>query len=435
MTRVFIIFFVLIFNQNLFGQKSHIAEIDVLHYNAEIEPDITKKTIRGHATISFNVIRTGTIMLDRGDLVVESVQIKNKKIPFELKAGKLSFEVAQITTNQTYVIDVHYYGAPTRGIVFYPELEQVYTVFSTSQWLVCKDQPDDKATHELKITIPSHLKGVASGQLQKSAANGNTTVMEWGESKPFPTYIYGFAVGRFNEFTDSTGNVKLRYLSSAYSTSELKKVFTETKSMIQFFEERSDVSYPGQSYTQVLGEGNVSQEMACFTVMRLSYGKQVLADSSNINLAAHELAHQWWGNSVTCANWNHFWLNEGFAVFMASAFKEYRYGRVHYLKDIDTYRDAYETVVKKGVDKPLTFKDWLNPTSDDRTLVYYKGAYVLHLLREQLGEEAFWQGIKEYTSAHFGKNVTAADLRKVLEKASGKDLAPFFSKWIAHSEE
>ncbi|HEX6890866.1 MAG TPA: M1 family aminopeptidase, partial [Chryseolinea sp.] len=229
---------------------------------------------------------------------------------------------------------------------------------------------------------------------------------------------------------DSIGNLELRYLSSSYSSTELSQIFTETKSMIQFFEERSGVSYPGRSYTQVLGEGNVSQEMAGFTVIRLNYGKQVLSNSSDINLAAHELAHQWWGNSVTCVNWNHFWLNEGFAVFMSSAFKEFRFGREHYLKDIETYHNAYQAVVKKGLDKPLIFQNWINPTSDDRTLVYYKGAYILHLLREQLGEKMFWDGVKLYTSAYFGKSVVSNDLRRVMEDVSGRDLRPFFAKWI-----
>ena len=282
----------------------------------------------------------------------------------------------------------------------------------------------------MRITCPSNLKVVASGEMEKTTSKGNKTVFEYRQSKAFPTYTFGFAAGPYNEFRDSTGNLELRYLSSAYTSAELSRIFVETKSMIQFFEERSGVTYPGKSYTQVLGEGNVSQEMAGFTVMRLNYGKQVLANASEINLAAHELAHQWWGNSVTCVNWNHFWLNEGFAVFMSSAFKEFRFGRDHYLKDISTYHDAYDAVVKKGLDKPLIFQNWLNPTSDDRTLVYYKGAYVIHLLREQLGEKAFWEGIKQYTSTYFGKSVTSKDLQQVMEKVSGQDLSPFFSRWI-----
>jgi aminopeptidase N len=412
-------------------ESNKAAEIDVLRYSAEIEPDLTEKSVQGQVTIVFNVTRMGDkVEFDCGDLQIESVQSNGKQISFESKNGKVSISPGTTTENHSYEVTFKYHGSPSRGINFFPEQEEVYTVFSTSQWLVCKDQPDDKATLQLKVTIPSRLKAVGSGDIQKQTRiPDDKTIIEWSLSEPFPTYTYGFAIGPYNEFVDS-GNLTLRYLSAAYTSTELEKIFGGTRNIIQFFEQRSGVSYKRKSYTQILGEGNVSQEMAGFTVIRLNYGKQVLGNSSDINLAAHELAHQWWGNSVTCVNWNHFWLNEGFAVFMSSAYKETKFGREEYLKDISTYKDAYQSVVNKGLDKPLTFPNWRNPSSDDRTLVYYKGAYVLHLLREQLGEKAFWEGVKQYTSTYSGKSVTAKDFRQVMEKVSGQDLGPFFSKWI-----
>lgn len=411
------------------------AEIDVLDYSAEIEPDISKKSIKGQVTIRFNVVRTGIkVVFDCGDLQIEGVHVNGKEIPFETKDNKVSIRTGTINADQSHELTILYHGSPTRGINFFPEQEEVYTVFSTSHWLVCKDQPDDKATLTIKITFSSDLKAVGSGEIKKQTRSANDkTTIEWSLSEPFPTYTYGFAIGPYNEFVDSSGDLALRYLSTAYSSTELEKIFASTRSIIQFFEQRSGVAYDGKSYVQVLGEGNVSQEMAGFTVMRLNYGKQVLGNSSDINLAAHELAHQWWGNGVTCVNWNHFWLNEGFAVFMSSAYKEFKFGREQYLKDISTYEEAYQSVVKKGLDKPLTFPNWRNPTSDDRTLVYYKAAYVVHLLREQLGEEVFWDGVKKYTSAYYGKSVTAKDFQQVMEDVSGKDLSPFFSKWIGGS--
>jgi len=429
-----ILFLLLIINTSLNGQDAtQPAETDVLNYSCDIEPDITRKTVHGRVTITFNIVSAGTkLSFDCGNLVIESVQIKGKEIPINVKGNKMSIQVSDIPkAEQPYEVDIQYHGSPTRGINFFTELEQVYTVFSTSQWVVCKDSPDDKATLSMRITCPSHLKVVGTGELaKKTTLKENKIIFEWSQPTAFPTYTFGFAVGPYNEFIDSKGALELRYLSSAYSSAELMQIFAETKSMIQFFEERSGVSYPGKSYTQVLGEGNVSQEMAGFTVIRLNYGKQVLESPSDINLAGHELAHQWWGNSVTCLNWNHFWLNEGFAVFMSSAFKEFRFGRDLYLKDISVYKDAYQAVVKKGVDKPLIFQNWINPTSDDRTLVYYKGAYSLHLLREQLGEKAFWDGVKKYTTTYFGKSVVSRDLRQVMEDVSGQDLGPFFATWI-----
>src|SRR4029077_16097967 len=112
-----------------------------------------------------------------------------------------------------------------------------------------------------------------------------------------------------------------------------------------------------------------------FTALNDTYGKKVLANDHDIWLGAHELAHQWWGIMVTGRDWNHFWLNEGMATFMAAAYLEHRFGRADYLREIESYRTNYERVLKAGHDKSLVFPAWLKPTADDRTLVYDKGAY------------------------------------------------------------
>jgi aminopeptidase N len=150
----------------------------------------------------------------------------------------------------------------------------------------------------------------------------------------------------------------------------------------------------------------------------------------SITLAAHELAHQWWGNQVTCRDWTHFWLNEGFATFMAAAYNERRFGRAAYLREIDARRARYEQVRDAGHDRSLVFPNWDRPTADDRTLVYQKGAVVLHELRATLGDRRFWEGIRRYTRTNFGKSVTAADFQQAMERSSGEALSDFFAKWV-----
>jgi aminopeptidase N len=166
------------------------------------------------------------------------------------------------------------------------------------------------------------------------------------------------------------------------------------------------------------------------------YGKEVLANEQDQWLGAHEFAHQWWGNMVTCRDWNHFWLNEGIASFMAAAYLEHRFGRAAYMREIETFRANYEKVKAAGKDKSLVFPDWLNPTREDRTLVYDKGAYVMHLLRAEMGERAFWNGLRLFTRRHFGKSVTTSDFINAMENAGSKtkdnagSLRRFFAKWI-----
>jgi aminopeptidase N len=156
----------------------------------------------------------------------------------------------------------------------------------------------------------------------------------------------------------------------------------------------------------------------------------VMADSTETNLIAHELAHQWWGNMITCKEWGHIWLNEAFATYMSAAYNEYRFGRNKYEQNIKAYYEVYEKIKAKGADKPLVFKEWINPTADDRNLVYFKGAYVLHLLREELGEENFWKGIHSYSRLYYGKGVLTKDFQQAMENSSKKDLSQFFDKWV-----
>lgn len=413
--------------------QEKLSKIDALHYSAFIEPDIQTKSIKGKVSIRFTTSGDNTrFKLDCGDLIIESIRAGEKVIPYESRNSTIILSQKDFgNLKGPYELEILYHGNPRWAMSFFSEPEEVYTVFSTSRWMVCNDSPNDKATLELKIKLPKDFQVVAVGELtDKSPVEDDKIIFTWTESKSVPTYTFGFVAGHFNEAIDRSGKIKLQYFAKSYHDAELKKIFEETSATMRFFENRSGVAYPGTVYSQVETQGTASQEMSGFCVLRNGYGKQVLNDPTEINLSAHELAHQWWGNQVTCSDWNHFWLNEGFAVFMSSAFKEQRFGREAYLKDIEIYFNAYQKVVSEGKDKPLVFSNWSNPTAEDRTLVYYKGAYVLHLLREKLGEKEFWSAIKLYTVSNFGKSVVSKDLQDAIEQSSGKNLTDFFSEWI-----
>jgi aminopeptidase N len=283
----------------------------------------------------------------------------------------------------------------------------------------------------LQLILPSTLTAVANGELvsQHELPNAKRN-FKWRQSTPIPTYIFGFAVGPFKVVKDKHRNVELQYLATNYSEAEVRRIFRATPDMLDFFAAHAGVEYADKTYTQVLAAGGVEQEMSSFTALKESYGKDLLENEQDLWLAAHEFAHQWWGNMVTCRDWNHFWLNEGVATFMAAAYLEHRFGRAAYLREIETYRKNYEKVRAAGKDKSLVFPDWLNPTAEDRTLVYDKGAYVLHLLREEMGERAFWRGFQIFTRRYFGKSVVTSDFIAAMEEANGKSLHDFFAKWV-----
>jgi aminopeptidase N len=167
--------------------------------------------------------------------------------------------------------------------------------------------------------------------------------------------------------------------------------------MLRFFEDRAGVPYPEATYTQVLTVEGSYQEMSGFAVMPETYGRALLADDHANYLVAHELAHQWWGNQVTCRDFTHFWLNEGFATYMAAAYREHRFGRQG-IWTTSTWRARSTTGPRGGKDRSLVFPNWDRPPRRPHAR-HQKGALV-HELRETLGDRAFWDGIRRYTRAN-----------------------------------
>ncbi|MEI2454311.1 M1 family metallopeptidase [Lysobacter firmicutimachus] len=411
--------------------------IDVLHYTARIEPDLSARSLRGQVAIRFQVLAAGQqqIDFDAGELEIESVREGGQALGFEKLDQRLRVKLAApAKAGQRREIEIAYRGAPKFGLEFHPERSEVYTVFSTSQWLVCVDAPRERATLDLSLTVPSGLKAVGNGRLvARNALGGHRETYRWRQDLAMPSYVYGFAAGRYREAGGSGERAELRYLSAEMSVPQLRKVFADTADMLRFFGRRAGIRYTG-TYTQALVAKTIGQEHAGFALMSESYGREVLAQPDAQALIAHEAAHQWWGNAVTCRDWNEFWLNEGFANFMAAAYLQHRYGEAAYRGQVEGWKRRLDKLRETGKDHALIYERWLKPSADDRAVVYQKGAYVLHLLREELGERAFWRGVRAYTRAHYGHSVTSADLRRAMERASGRDLGGFFARWVESAE-
>ncbi len=407
---------------------------DVTHYDATVEPNIAEKTVKGRVVIDLVPMADSldAIELDIGALSVDAVRDGAAPVGFTQGDRRLRIPLEPpAPRGRKRRLEIAYHGAPRFGLEFAPEKSQTYTIFSTSQWLPCVDAPADKATLRLSLVVPRGLAVVANGRpIATHSLSGDRVSHEWRLDQAAPTYTFGFAAGRFNEAVDHNGKPRLRYLSTDASPAQLQQVFANTRDMLAFFEVRSGVRYEGVSYTQALVERTIGQELAGFSLMSEEYGQSVLSEPREFGLLAHELAHQWWGNRVTCSDWTHFWLNEGFATFMAAAHREARFGHDAYMKDVEAWRARYERVRAAGHDRSLVFPNWDRPTPDDRALVYQKGALVLHELRERLGDHTFWAGIRAYTRAHLDGSVVTADFQSAMEKTARRDLSAFFNQWV-----
>jgi aminopeptidase N len=401
---------------------------DVTSYNLTIEPDINEGSVKGSVTINFKINKDiDSVIFDSGNLTIEKVTGSNIA-SYRTINKRLIVCLSKRDCIQNQIV-VDYAGYPEKGLIFDRENNQVYTSFFTSHWMVCNDSPGDKALLYLNITVPIDKTCIASGELINTAELNNKVTWSYQLNTESPSYTYGFAVGRFNEAEEKHNEVSLKYYALNYTSEQIKDIFKETPSMISFFEDKSGVRYFQTTYSQVL-TGKFYQEMSGFSMLKDGYGAMVLKDSTGTNLISHEMAHQWWGNQITCKTWNHFWLNEGMATFMSAAYNEYRFGKKKYLSDIESYRKVYEEIKSRGNDRSLVFEDWSGPSKDDRNLVYFKGAYVIHLIKEKLGDEAFWNAVRFYSTKYFGQAVETVDFQRAVEESSGVDFNDFFNEWV-----
>jgi aminopeptidase N len=190
------------------------------------------------------------------------------------------------------------------------------------------------------------------------------------------------------------------------------------------------VPLPEGHYTQVLIDGDEAQEVSSYSVVGTNGMDPVLTYPHEDWLAAHELAHQWWGNLITCAEWRDLWMDEGLTTFMVAAWKEQRWGRADYDREMDHARRTLAKQIAADRDYPLSWPGAYPSLRNKRAIEYSKGALFFDTLRTTLGEHAFWAGIKRYTRKNAGRSVTAGDLEAAMEKASGQNLSALFTEWV-----
>lgn len=418
------------------------AGFDVLDYRADLDVRPAEKRIEGDEEIDLasrsEALRE--VDLEAQGLEIAGVSSAGRALPFRTADGKLIVALdPPARQGETRTLRVRYAGSPQKGLRF--TAGGVYTAFNTSSWLVSKSNPGDKATLTLRLILPAGLEVAASGHpVSRETLPDGRERHVWREDRPYSAYLFGFAAARFSEGTTeataAAGPVKLRFLAAGLTPAHLATVFAGTADMLRFFEQRSGVPYPAGRYTQALLPDGPAQEMAEMALLDEDYGRSVLADPREDALVAHELSHQWWGNLLTCADWSDFWLNEGMATYMAAAWKEHAWGRDDYEREIVLARRRYGRAVAEGKDRPLVFTGWKEAGEMGGAVTYSKGALVLHLLRRELGDTAFWAGLRAYsrTAAAAGGVVHTRDLQKGMEQASGRDLGWFFDQWVYATE-
>jgi aminopeptidase N len=406
------------------------------HYEAALHLDAASGRLTGTAHLRVRALGgpLSTMDLDVDELDVTGARAGRQPLRFVQQAdttlgGRLVVTFPRpLKPGSRCTLTIDYTGVPKRGLHFGPD--QVWTAFSTSHWLPSNGRPDNRASFRLRLDVPEAWSVVANGRCIREDVRNHRRFSTWSEAVPLPSFVFGFAAGNFQLAEMPDGKVRLRLFSARHTPEELLRLAELTKSMPGFFAERAGVPYAGGSYTQVFAHGGPMQEVGSFTLLPEQYADELLAHPDEQWLMAHELAHQWWGIGVSCRTWSDFWLNEGTATFLADVYLGERFGTARYQLEIERSRRLWEELKQKGQDRPLHFTGWTTPQQAGGRLPYHKGAWVLHLLREEIGADAFWCGLRAYTQAHWQETVTSADLQQAMERASGRNLEAFFRTWV-----
>ena len=405
---------------------------DVDHYDVKIEPDFSSRKLIGEVTIDLHSIADGldVIELDAAPAIQISAVVENyASLRFERNGSLVIVHPDKpVRLGEERHITIRYEAQPGRGLQFFPN--QAWAAYFTSDWMVCNDRPEDRASLHLIITTAPGMKAAASGKLVGTHRAGPRVVSEWRQDQEVPPFVFGFAAGDLVERTAQEDKVKLVYLGPPRLAKDLAKVLHPTEAALRFFVTQTGIPYPGPAYTQALVQQGPEQEEAGLTLLPESYGQDLVSRPDDLWLLAHELAHQWYGIGIACRDWSDFWLSEGMATFLADVFLGEQFGPERYTREIQEAKKTYEQLKAEGKDRPLSVHDWNAPKEAGGSLPYYKGAYVLHLLRQQMGDEAFWRGMRVYTKDNWGKQVTSRDFEKSMEAVTDMPLKDFFDQWI-----
>ncbi|WP_394843497.1 hypothetical protein LZC95_41425 [Pendulispora brunnea] len=403
--------------------------VRVVHHDVHLELQLEPPALSGSEVLRVRATQpTHTLVLDAKDLRVTQVSRDATPLPFRQEGERLLIQFSTPLVGDVSLQLAWHASVSGKMPRFSADHQEVWDGYRSSAWMPTLLAPEQRATLTLRITAPAELKVVASGRpLGASAAGAGRTLHAFALEQPAPTFLFGFAAGHFAEATLAVDGVTLRALGPAGA--DLAGALAITAPMYRFLRQRTGLSFPSAEYTQVFVQGDAAQEAAGLAFLAAESIDDVRKDPTEDWIFSHELAHQWFAWRVACADFGDFWLNEGFATFLVAAYKEERWGRAAYEREVALWRTRSAKVHAEGHDAPVSLPTHPSEPAP-RGVTYSRGALVLDRLRSELGDAAFWAGIQRYIRDQSGHAARTEELRTALESATGRDLRPFFARWV-----
>jgi aminopeptidase N len=406
---------------------------DVQHYTVDLVVDMDANTISGTVTVDASATQNLTRFdLDYTGPAISAVSVDGRPADFSRSGGELTITpAAGLEKGQPFAAAVTYRGTPGCGqsgsqppvyMCGWTRYDQGVLVAAEpsgqSSWLPLNETPADKASYTFRITVARPWVVAANG-LQKSVTdNGSTRTYLWQTDNPLAPYLVTLAIGRFTEETDTSSGVLVRnYIADGYPA-DVARAFDSTPQMISYYESVFG-KFPFEAYGVVAHNTklNFSLESQTLTVFGNSFVTEMVA--------AHELAHSWFGDSLTPARWQDIWLNEGFASFAADLWEEHVHGKAYAEKALS---NLYQNILKNEKDVAIGNP---GPNAMFGFDVYNRGNMLLHALRARLNDDAtFFKILQTYAQRYYHANVNTQDFISLAEEVSGQKLESFFQDWL-----
>lgn len=431
--------------------------VAVEHIDLHLTPNFADQSLDGVCTMTVRALDEPVprLTLDAVDLAVSRVEQlsgesgKQRDLRFAPRQGKLEIEFdPAIAPRERATFAVRYrVSKPRHGLFFVKPTaahpEKVEHVWTQSQdqyaryWFPCLDYPHEKQKTSTTIVVPKGMFALGNGELVERRDQDGRTIFRYRQDVPHSTYLMTMVAGPFVEVASGAAGqngVPVFYYVLPGHEKDGERAFGATPRMLELFERRTGTPYPYARYSQIAVSdfifGGMENTSATTQTDRTLHDETAHLDFSSDPLVSHELAHQWFGDLLTCRDWAHAWLNEGFATFMEAVWREADLGYDEYLYDIFECLTAY---LKEGSDRyhrPIVCNTFRDPIEIFDRHLYQKGAAVLHMLRGELGGARFWRAIAQYVGQNAQRSVETIDLVRAIEEATGRNLRGFFAQWV-----
>ena len=424
--------------------------LDVQDYRFQLQLADSTDRIAGVATVRLRVLPPGlsSVTLDlasvtsaragRG-MTVSAIALDSVALRFTHMGDRLTITLDRArTAGEIVELRVQYAGIPADGLQIKPTPHGDRSFFSDNwpdkarHWLPLIDHIADKATMEMDVVAPAHYQVISNGaRVEQLDLPANTRRTVWRESVPISPWLYVLGVARFavQHLGDYRGVPLETWVFAQDRDAGFHDFAVPSEDALAYYSEWiGPYSYEKLANVQ---SNSVSGGMEAASAIFYSAGSVSGTRSTRWrNVIIHEIAHQWFGNAVTEADWDDVWLSEGFATYFTLLFIEHAYGRDEFAAGL---RDSRRTIVDfyaKTPDYRVVHDNLDDMTRVTSSMTYQKGAWILHMLREQVGDDRFWAGIRDYYQRHRDANATTTDFRLAMERASGRDLRGFFQQWL-----